>query len=89
MCEIEAMNPFAIDELGRTALHRACEQGDRETAWDLLNQVAGTGVSPQRQSLLEMRDHSGRTAADAADAAGYVELAAELRGEWMRMDFFE
>lgn len=83
------MEPFAVDELGRTALHRACAQGDRGAVWDVLRVVAGTGVFPQRQALLEVRDRSGRTAADIAEQSGHLELAEELRGEWMRMDFFE
>ena len=81
--------PFAVDELGRTPLHRACERGDREAAWAILRTFAGTGIFPQRQSVLEYRDASGRTAAEVAEHAGYSSLAEELRAEWMRMDMFE
>lgn len=51
--------------------------------------LSGTGLSLQRLSLLVIKDLNGLTAADAAEQAGYEEIAGLLRSEQGRMEFFE
>jgi hypothetical protein len=82
-------NPFARDAVGRTALFYAAESGDLKEVRRIIFSLAGTGLSPQRLALIEIRDSSGLTASDVAEQAGYKEIANLLRGEQMRMEFFE
>lgn len=82
-------NPFARDPSGRTALHYAAESGDLEQVRRIIYSLAGTGLSPQRLALIEIRDSLGLTASDVAERAGHGEIADLLRGEQMRMEFFE
>jgi len=51
--------------------------------------LSGTGLSPQRLSLITIKDLNGLTAADVAEQAGHKEIASLLRGEQGRMEFFE
>jgi hypothetical protein len=39
--------------------------------------------------LIERKDASGLTASDVAEQAGHEEIADLLRGEQMRMEYFE
>jgi ankyrin repeat protein len=80
---------FAQDTLGRTALFYAAERGDLKKVRRIIFSLAGTGLWPQRLSLIEIRDSSGLTAIDVAEQAGHKEIADLLRGEQMRMEFFE
>lgn len=80
---------FAQDTVGRTALFYAAERGDLKEVRRIIFSLAGTGLWPQRLSLIEIRDSSGLTASDVAEQAGHKEIADLLRGEQMRMEFFE
>ena len=80
---------FAQDSVGRTALFYAAERGDLKEVHRIIFSLAGTGLSCQRLSLFEIRDSSGLTASDVAEHAGHKEIADLLRGEQMRMEFFE
>jgi hypothetical protein len=80
---------FARDSVGRTTLFRAAERGDLEEVQEIIFSLAGTGVSCQRLGLIGIRDSSGLTASDVAEQAGHKEIADLLRGEQMRMEFFE
>ena len=80
---------FAQDSIGRTSLFYAAERGDREQVRRIIFSLAGTGLCCQRLSLLEIRDSSGLTASDVAEHSGHKEIADLLRGEQMRMEFFE
>jgi ankyrin repeat protein len=82
-------DPFAQDSTGRTTLFYAAERGDLEQVRRIIFSLAGTGLWPQRLSLIEIRDSSGLTAADVAEQAGHKGVADLLRGEQMRMEFFE
>ena len=82
-------DPFARDSVGRTALFYAAERGDLEAVRRIIFGLAGTGLSCQRLALLTIRDSAGLTASDAAEQAGHKEIADLLRGEQMRMEFFE
>ncbi len=82
-------DPFARDSDGRTALFYAAERGDLEEVRRIIFGLAGTGLSCQRLALLTVRDLSGLTASDVAEQAGHKEIADLLRGEQMRMEFFE
>lgn len=84
-----ASNLFARDSVGRTSLFYAAEQGDLEQVRRIIFSLAGTGLWPQRLALIEIRDASGLTASDVAEQAGHQEIADLLRGEQMRMEFFE
>jgi ankyrin repeat protein len=80
---------FAQDSVGRTALFYAAERGDLKEVRRIIFSLAGTGLCCQRLSLIELRDSSGLTASDVAEHAGHKEIADLLRGEQMRMEFFE
>ncbi len=82
-------DPFAQDSVGRTALFYAAERGDLEEVRRVIFSLAGTGLWPQRLALIEIRDSSGLTASEVAEQAGHKEIADLLRGEQMRMEFFE
>jgi len=80
---------FAQDSVGRTSLFYAAERGDLKEVHRLIFSLAGTGLCCQRLSLIGIRDSSGLTASDVAEHAGHKEIAELLRGEQMRMEFFE
>ena len=80
---------FAQDSVGRTTLFYAAERGDIAQVRRIIFSLAGTGLYPQRLSLMETKDSSGLTAADVAEQAGHKEIADLLRGEQGRMEFFE
>jgi ankyrin repeat protein len=82
-------NLFARDSAGRTSLFYAAERGDLEEVRRMIYSLAGTGLWCQRLALIETRDSSGLTASDVAEHAGHKEIADLLRGEQMRMEFFE
>ena len=80
---------FARDKLGRTRLFHAAEHGDLDEVRSIIYSLTGTGISPQRLSLITIRDSSGLTAADVAERAGNQDIANLLRSEQMRMEYFE
>lgn len=80
---------FKRDATGRTSLFHAAERGDMEEVHRMIFSLAGTGMSCQRLALIGIKDASGVTAADVAEQAGHKEIAELLRGEQMRMEFFE
>ena len=82
-------DPFKRDSSGRTRLFYAAETGDLAEVQRLIFSLAGTGLSPQRLSLIALTDSSGLTAADVAAEAGHKDIAALLRKEQMRMEYFE
>ena len=83
------LDPFALDSVGRTALFYAAERGDLDEVRRMIFSLAGTGLWPQRLALISIKDSSGLTASDVAERAGHKEIADLLRGEQMRMEFFE
>jgi ankyrin repeat protein len=80
---------FVQDSIGRTALFYAAERGDLKEVRRIIFSLAGTGLCCQRLSLIQIRDSSGLTASDVAEQAGHKGIADLLRGEQMRMEFFE
>jgi ankyrin repeat protein len=80
---------FKTDARGRTTLFYAAEIGDLETVKAIIYKLAGTGMSPQRLALINRKDKKGLTAIDIAEEAGNSKIAALLRGEKGRMEFFE
>ena len=80
---------FKTDEKWRTTLFYAAEIGDLEVVEAILYKLAGTGVSCQRLALINHKDLDGLTAIDIAEKSGNDEIASLLRGEKMRMEFFE
>lgn len=80
---------FKTDSRGRTSLFYAAEIGDLETVKAIIYKLAGTGMSPQRLSLINQKNAEGLTAIDIAEAAGNSEIANLLRSEKGRMEFFE
>ena len=80
---------FETDSLGRTTLFYAAEIGDLETVKAIIYKLAGTGMSPQRLALINRKEKKGLTAIDIAEEAGNSEIAALLRSEKGRMEFFE
>jgi ankyrin repeat protein len=80
---------FVQDSDGRTALFYAAERGDLKEVRRMIFSLSGTGLCCQRLSLIAMIDSSGLTASDVAELAGHKEIADLLRGEQMRMEYFE
>ena len=80
---------FKTDTRGRTILFYAAEIGDLETVKAIIYKLAGTGLSPQRLALINLKDKTGLTAIDIAEQAGNSEIATLLRSEKGRMEFFE
>jgi ankyrin repeat protein len=80
---------FDRDSVGRTALFYAAESGGIDEVRRMIFSLSGTGLSPQRLSLITIKDLNGLTAADVAEQAGHKEIASLLRGEQGRMEFFE
>ena len=80
---------FDKDSLGRTTLFYAAERGDIDQVRRIIFSLTGTGLYPQRLGLIEIKDASGLTASDVAEQAGHKDIADLLRGEQMRMEFFE
>jgi ankyrin repeat protein len=82
-------DPFAQDAKGRTSLFYAAEKGDLAQVRRIIFGLTGTGLSPQRLGLISIQDASGLTAADVAEQAGHNEIAELLRGEQVRMEYYE
>jgi hypothetical protein len=80
---------FAQDSAGRTTLFYAAERGDLQEVRRIIFSLAGTGLWPQRLGLISIKDASGLTASDVAEQAGHKEIADLLRGEQMRMEYYE
>lgn len=80
---------FARDERGRTKLFQAAELGLEERVAQMIFSLVGTGFAPQRLALIEITDQHGLSAADVAEQHGHLAIAELLRGEQMRMEFFE
>ena len=80
---------FKTDEKGRTTLFYAAETGDFEAVKAIIFKLVGTGVSCQRLALINRKDSEGLTAIDVAEKSGNDEIAELLRGEKMRMEYFE
>ena len=80
---------FERDNLGRTSLFYAAEAGDEAKVRAIIFRLAGTGIFPQRLSLIEIKDKDGLTAADLAEQNGHQAIANLLNGEQFRMEFFE
>ena len=80
---------FDKDLMGRTALFYVAGGGDIDAVNRMIFSLSGTGMSPQRLSLISIKDCNGLTAADMAEQAGHKEIASLLRGEQGRMEFFE
>ena len=74
-------NLFAQDSAGHTTLFYAAERRDLKEVRRIIFSLAGTGLSPQRLSLIGIRDSSGLTASDVAEQAGYKGIADLLQGE--------
>jgi ankyrin repeat protein len=77
------------DDLGRTPLFYAAEQGLEEEVWEILSRFRGTGLGPPRLALITTKDHSGLTAADVAEQHGHEKVARLLRKEQVRMEYYE
>lgn len=85
----KSSDPFTRDPSGRTRLFHAAERGDLDEVRKIIYNLTGTGLSPQRLSLLTIRDSAGMTAAEVAERAGNQEIADLLHSEQARMEYFE
>ena len=84
-----AKSPFDRDSQGRTSLFYAAEKGDEEAVRRIIFRLTGTGIFPQRLSLISIKDNDGLTAADVAQQNGHTSIADLLRNEQFRMEYFE
>lgn len=80
---------FDRDSAGRTALFHAAEDGLLEEVRKMIFSLRGTGLAPPRLGLIEIKDATGLTAADVAEQNGHKVIADLLRGEQLRMEYFE
>ena len=55
----------------------------------IIFKLTGTGISCQRLAPINCKDIEGLPVIDVAEANGNSEIANLLRGEKMRMEFFE
>lgn len=77
------------DDQGRTILFFHAATGNLSEVEKLIFALPGTGMCPQRLSLISHKDKDGLTAADVAEQNGHEEIATLLRSEQGRMEFFE
>lgn len=80
---------FKTDKRGRTTLFYAAEIGDIEAVKAIIYKLVGTGISCQRLALINRKDREGLTAIDAAEKAGNSDIVDLLRGEKIRMEYYE
>ena len=80
---------FKIDDMNRTELFFFAATGDIKSVERLIFSLAGTGMCPQRLSLIAHKDKNGQTAADVAEENGHEEISKLLNSEQGRMEFFE
>ena len=76
------------DELGRTELFLHAASGDLKAVEEIIFSLAGTGMCPQRLSMIEHKDMNGQTAADIAEQNGHAEISKLLHSEQGRMEYF-
>ncbi|MGI9243929.1 MAG: hypothetical protein ACR2RV_24245 [Verrucomicrobiales bacterium] len=79
---------FDEDADGRTSLFTEAEAGRVDAVDAILSRLAGTGMCPERLSLIDHKDKNGDTAIDVAKRAGHKEVAELLASEKGRMEFF-
>ena len=80
---------FKTDEKGRTTLFYVAESGDLAAVKAIIYKLVGTGISCQRLALISHTDLAGLTAIDVAEKAGQGDIVSLLRGEKLRMEFYE
>lgn len=81
--------PFKTDDLGRTELFFHAASGNIKEVERIIFSLVGTGMCPQRLSMIMHRDNEGKTAADLAEENGHTEIVNLLKSEECRMSFFE
>lgn len=79
---------FNKDNEGRTSLFHAAKEGDIQAVKRIIYSLSGTGLWPERLSLITNKDNNGKTAIDAAQQAGNDDIAQLLAGEQGRMEHF-
>ena len=80
--------PFKTDDLGRTELFFHAASGNLQAVEKVIFSLAGTGMCPQRLSMISHKDKNGHTAADIADENGHTEISKLLNSEQGRMEYF-
>ncbi len=80
--------PFKTDDLGRTELFFHAASGNLQAVEKVIFSLAGTGMCPQRLSMISHKDKNGQTAADIADENGHTEISKLLNSEQGRMEYF-
>ncbi len=80
---------FSLNSVGRTTLFYAAEREDIVEVRRIIFSLSGTSLSCHRLSVIEVKDSYGLTASDVAEQADHKEISDLLRGEEMRMEFFE
>ena len=63
------------DAFGRTQLFYAAEKGLEEEVREMIFSLRGTGMFPERLTLISIQDHSSLTAADVAERNSHEEIA--------------
>jgi len=79
---------FKIDDMGRTELFFYAASGDLKAVENVIFSLAGTGMCPQRLSMIAHKDKNGKTAAEVADENGHLEISRLLNSEQGRMEYF-
>ena len=83
------MGVFDEDDNGRTILFHYAAIGNFEEVENIVFKLSGTGLSPQRLSLIKHKDKDGLTASDVAENAGHQDIADFLNHEEVRMEYYE
>lgn len=83
------LDEFKKDDIGRTRLFHYAATGNKEKVESIIYNLAGTGISCQRLSLISHKDKLGLTAIDVAKKTGHDEIARLLSGELARMEYYE
>ena len=81
--------PFNTDDKGRTELFFYAAVGNLKAVEDVIFALAGTGMCPQRLSMIAHKDNDGKTAAVVAEENGHSDISKLLNSEQGRMEYFE
>jgi len=80
---------FEVDDHGQTSLFHLAARGRLSEVEGMIFRLGGTGLCPERLTLIATKDDAGLTAADVAEQNGHADIARLLRSEQGRMEYFE
>ncbi len=87
--KVKKPNLLGVDKNGKTILFYAVETGNLKIVKLLIFSLVGTGIKPQRLSLLQIKDNERNTAEDIANKRGFKKIRELLGTERYKMEIFE